>query len=495
MRRRRIIFALSLIAAAIVVLGRLLGPADLYDKDQPKTLTYTIDMLENGRLALPRDMLSQPATKPPMYNWIAAAVVGLTSPASELAQKSPTLVGLALAMAGMAMLVRWREVMMLGFALLMTYGIDVIHGSTIRLMFLARPDMLQAGFLTLGWAMASLCVVNGRKVYAAGFWACFIGAALTKGPMAMLLIVYAIVAAKTVGGSWSRVKWLRPGWGAAGSALIIGAWLGSAYLADPQHVRSVMLGAEIIQRVTSQSPEGNEKPVWNSVMWFFTKGGITSVIAVSAGMMLWRKSLAARAAALWVIVILIALSLPAGKRMDYLLPAYPPAALLAAMWAARLRVGRVHAGPWLAGLAVVMSVVLTVNLHTRFPEARLGYSDAAKEFARDVRRVTDEPIVVLVRGKHPLMALLSVHNGSLLTPTKLERARWVIVPVVEGLEPRMRSGPLPVGFDPLAQRGTGELGLYGDELSLEQRIAAARQMADWTTTDNPYRAPGTVWKE
>ena len=60
----------------LVIFGcRWFGPSDLYDNDQPKTVAYTVDMVEHGRWLLPVDMLGRPATKPPMYNWIGAPFV------------------------------------------------------------------------------------------------------------------------------------------------------------------------------------------------------------------------------------------------------------------------------------------------------------------------------------------------------------------------------------------------------------------------------------
>lgn len=116
------------VVAVAVVLLRSMGPSDIDSKDQPKTVSYTADMLRHGpwsanagagrdeagngaaaaggefqagesevaarqagvsevgdlnpgdaevspagwaRLALPMDMLGRPSTKPPLYNWLA----------------------------------------------------------------------------------------------------------------------------------------------------------------------------------------------------------------------------------------------------------------------------------------------------------------------------------------------------------------------------------------------------------------------------------------
>ena len=61
-----------LLAGLFVVMlwSRMIQPGDLHDDDQSKTMAYTVDMIRNHQFALPRDMYRQPATKPPMYNWL-----------------------------------------------------------------------------------------------------------------------------------------------------------------------------------------------------------------------------------------------------------------------------------------------------------------------------------------------------------------------------------------------------------------------------------------
>src|SRR6188472_4207995 len=61
-----------LLAGQFVVMlwSRMIQPGDLHDDDQSKTMAYTVDMIRNRQFALPHDMYRQPATKPPMYNWL-----------------------------------------------------------------------------------------------------------------------------------------------------------------------------------------------------------------------------------------------------------------------------------------------------------------------------------------------------------------------------------------------------------------------------------------
>lgn len=417
---------------------------------------------------------------------------------------------------------------LLAVAMFAAFGVDVRHGSTMRLAFLARPDMLQAFFVTLAWFAATRAFLTPAAVRsdssvdrpdpadptsdptarrsawvdAVLFWSGVVGAVLTKGPLALLLFAYVPLAARLVDGRWSAVRRLRPVVGIVATILCVGGWLACAYRVDPAHIRGVMLGAEIVERVGSQTPEGLRKPFYFAAMWFVTKGGPIAMLAVVGAVIALRsRERLMRAASLWLIVLIVGLSIPAGKRIDYLLPTYAPAALLAA-WVAieacrRLRLPIV--------LAAVVPLVLSLQLAharlTKFGEAKERWTDRTVRFVRDVRKtVGDDAILVIVRGKHPIPTLLGRHQGSLLTPDDLRGARWAILPTdATAATPTLVSEPVPSGFEVIEQRPLRPLGLYdlraADAPSYDTLAAEQRKCGEWTAVDNPYRAPGTVWRE
>src|SRR5438046_10277032 len=63
--------------AAVMLSSRVIATSALQRFDQPRTVSYTSDIVVNVRWLLPRDMLGHVATKPPLVNWMAAQVVGL----------------------------------------------------------------------------------------------------------------------------------------------------------------------------------------------------------------------------------------------------------------------------------------------------------------------------------------------------------------------------------------------------------------------------------
>src|SRR5205085_8277627 len=63
------------LCAVVMIAARIFGPSALQRQDQPRTASYTADIAANGRWLLPRDMLGEPATKPPLVNWLGAPLL------------------------------------------------------------------------------------------------------------------------------------------------------------------------------------------------------------------------------------------------------------------------------------------------------------------------------------------------------------------------------------------------------------------------------------
>ncbi|HEX8324681.1 MAG TPA: hypothetical protein VF595_12305 [Tepidisphaeraceae bacterium] len=587
--------ALCTLAVVAIVLGvRWFGPHDLYEKDQPKTMAYTADVVLNHRFALPRDVIYQPATKPPMYNWIGAAVVQTTGVWSEWTLKCPSVLGvLATGAIVFAMARRATQsvdtaaviVGLLAVGVWFTFGSNVRHGSVLRLSYLARPDMLLCAFVTGAWACFTIAIERPtlRKAFApaVGGWLCVTAAALTKGPAALMPIAFALLyplllsRAPTVAsderngaephtpftpvpqtdGLLRRYARLWLPLGLPIVVLGVGTWLTFIMRQDETHFRQVIWGAEVASRLTEKSPEGFVSPPYQSVMWFVTKAQPWGAIALGgllASVCVPRLRRIAGPAALYLAIVLIGLSLPAGKRQDYLLVTYPPAAVLLAVFVADLVRFRVVAAAALVGLVGVMineSVWLALRLNhsgitgridwpvlgavgvlavlafvverrrrlplaafavvplllaamlgrqhwTKSIEAQSRWSDRAVAFAADVRRIVrpDQRLLVLVRGKHPLTTLLGRHPGSYLTRQDLAASEFVILPVQPDLQAERLSGPLPVGFETLETRELAVLGLYRN-VPIDRLVELQRRVGVWTAEENPYHAPDTVYRE
>ncbi len=513
-----------MLTAGVVLGVRLWGPGDLYEKDQPKTIAYTADIVLHGRYALPRDVIYQPATKPPMFNWIGALAVKITGRWDEWVLKLPSLlgsIGTGLIVYAMARRMHPTRPVVFGClaaAIWFTFGSDVRHGSVIRLSYLARPDMLQCFFLTAGWACATLMLApksddaeQCRQVgicrsvcgWTVLFWLCVTGAILTKGPAAVMVVIYAVAYSCLTTRRW---RWLI---GAIIPILLAGAWLAAAYQQDPDHVRQTILGAEVIDRVTEESPEGFSKPIYYSLMWFVTKAlpwGLTALLGTVLFCTDRKRYAWLVPAAVWLGVVLLVLSIPAGKRMDYLIPAYAPASVMAAFamceihwrWILRSKPASDRL-VWLILLPLGLAITLAYLQLTRFHESKEHWTDRAVAFATQVRPIigTDNTLVI-IRGKHPIPTLIGRHYGSYLTPDDLAAAKWVILPEQPDFTPVVLSEPVPIGFETIEKRPLARLGLYRSGPSgvpLQTLIFLQKQLAEWKREENPYHAPNTVYRD
>lgn len=510
---------------AVVFGSRIFGPSDLYAKDQGKTIAYTGDMVLNGRLALPRDVIFQPATKPPLYNWLSALGVKLTGSFSEFMLKWPSVA--AALFGGWVVYFLTRRLMpsdrsvsiitaLLASAIWFASGIDHEHANVFRLLWIARPDMLQAALMTSAFACATIGLgeVDKEKSrwWAVGFWISICGAAMTKGPAALLVIFYAVVASRLIFGSWRNIWRLWPIVGFGFTLLVIGAWLGVCYVEDPKHTVDVLLGEEIFKRVREQNPGVKREGWYMSIVWYFSKLGpwsIITLISILALVALWIRNRSPSkliAPALYLIIILIGLTIPAGKRMDYLLPICAPMAILAAWTMVNLtrRLRLPISLTLLAPLALACLLGYT-NLY-RSIEHQKQWSNHTVEFCERAREIVgDDSLVILVRGKHPLPTLMHRHYGDYFTPEDLKKVRWAIIERDEKFKPELVSDIVPVDFsvsEKSAKSGKsdGQIALYrvnvpdGPDFStLRKAVDSVKN--DWERGDNPYRADGTIWRD
>lgn len=490
---------LLVIATAVLLASRAFGPSDLYDQDQPKTVAYTVDIVEHGRWVLPRDMLGRPSTKPPMYNWIGAPLVMIFG-TSEFVLKLPSVLGglavLALtvimgrrtaawlprrerrwnvddasgARAGRAD-VSWEVALAAGVIWLACYP-------SMKLMYTARPDMLLTALLIGAWVLGTL-LLEGLGValsrhrrwwlLATGFWLCVAGAWLTKGIPALLPIIYVVLAARLRQGRWGAVKRTGILWGLPLAIGIVSVWATAAYRIDPAHFEKTFVGYETFGRIfgmdridagvgvegvadenTRGGPMRIVTDAWKMPAWFAVRFVPWSLIVVLAMVHVpWRRWLshAMGPAILWIMLVLVFFSLSAGKRADYLAPAYPAGAILAAYWlvvvAARHGVTAVRAAT--AGLIVLAGVAAWQLLDS--PAARSGTGQRIAEFADIASGYAGEQGVVFDRvGYNPLPTLMGVNQATDVPTEEMRRAGgWLIRPIGDGEFPIVASMPMPTG--------------------------------------------------
>ena len=496
------------LALGLVLGARVGGPGDLYDKDQPKTMAATVDIVRNGssdwrRIIWPRDMIGEPATKPPMYNWLDAIVLSLSLNWGEWAFKLPSVIA-ALAIAGMIgattrrMLASHPDGDVIA---LLAAAVWLTSKPVMKQMYLSRPDMVMTAFITGAWICATRAI-DPRTMratrYAIGFWLCVAGAALSKGPAAMIPIVYVPLAAKLIYGRWRdalRVQWF------AGIAILIatvGTWAILAYRAWPEAFFDVLL-SEGASRFTTGGPEAIAKPVYLPAWWFLTTWAPWSLLAGLGVLMMsldprrWLGH-ALSPALVWVALTVAAFSIAPGKRADYLLPAYAAAAMLAAFGLVEL-LRRVRLPVALAAIApVAMAFYLSQYELRRSPEARSGQTRSLLAFVREADSIVGrrEPIVSVVKGYQPFLSLLHRHGGNRARVEDLTYGTWVLAPRNDAWMPYAMSALLPDVVQVEVKKVVpGQVGLYriGDQgVTPESLLPLLAEQEAWNFPPDRYRA-------
>lgn len=466
---RTVLMVSAIAALAWLLIARISGPSDVWDHTQPKTVSYTTDILVNGNWVLPIERGALPATKPPLYNWIAAPVVAVIGFNSEWAHKFPSILALVLC---------WAVTIALGAR------IDRKHGGLVgwlagfaavttqmffKLGYLARPDMLLTLWLTLGWIAATALIlndnakVNPKRLLRLGFWMCVALAGMTKGPAAFVLIIYALLGGKLLTGRWSAtgcVGWL---WGLPVALVINGAWIYAVWRVNPDHLVNELWGAEIAGRITGTGPKGAEGAgPWYPLTsltympyYFLTRLLPWSVLAILAMVHLWRRNLNPphrnwttlqadggawyQAAAVYAALVVLVFSISTGKRADYIAGAVTPACLLASWWLLRVRSDVARWTPRLAPVAGAIALAaLTVDDRLQPLAPSKGYGEEIRTFIDDAERAIDNrpmPLVFLNSGESHVQAFLGESELDGLEPVEAQLNKGESFWVIEGPPP------------------------------------------------------------
>lgn len=340
-----------------------LGNRDVWAPDEPRFALVAREMQMRGNHALPTVNGEPYAHKPPLLFWLINAASELTGrDASDgLTARLPSAlagVGTLVATGLMGNRLFGRPVGMLA---------PLVLATTHMFCWEAHAAQMDA-LLTFWIAVATLFLVlyreDPRARHAHGFMLACGLATLTKGPVGFLI-------------PWAVAALWRPGKGAGGLfrpmyllsfALPVLVWLGAAAAYGGQEYFEALLGKHVMKRYFDSWH--HIKPFWfflwdtplNLVPWTFLLPAM-AVFAHGA----WRcphRARGVRFAAAWVLFMLAFFSFPKGKRGLYMLPAFPPLALLAAatLDAAAREAGRVRtlARHGLALVPVLFVVLLKV---------------------------------------------------------------------------------------------------------------------------------------
>lgn len=475
---------LAAVVALVAIVGRVLGPSGLYQNtDECKTVAFTADMLAHGRWLVPIDMAGAPALKPPLVNWLAAPCVAVLGP-TELAHKLP-LIGSALAAAAVVgACAAWllsglggppparglppddvdramrAHAVPLGVA---TGAAWLSAPDSVKQLYFCRPDGVQNLFLALAFFAITRAVLGSTHT---GRWA-LLGwvaaglAALAKGPMALLVPVYAVAIALVQTPRRAALSRLGFLWGLPIMLVIPCFWLVPAWVAEPDHVGQTLLGGEVAARFSTEGDNATISQIPMNLIrvpaFYVERFPPWALLAVLGLVLVARRGLLRHAlgpAVLWVALLTAALVVMAGESGSFNAPAYPALAILATYAFVRAvaqgRISRVGAAAPLLATLALLTVCLVVAREAFFSRAAAtGLGEEVAEFASRAREhVGDEQVAFLNPDHHnPVRVLMGRHQAAAPDQERTALARWVVGPpalVLPGktLEPELQSDGL-----------------------------------------------------
>lgn len=409
-----------------------IGRMPFYDNAEPREAVVVSDIVLNGNWIFPLRFGQQIPSKPPLFHWAGALTSLIWGRTTEATVRFPSALFASLGVFLVYCLGRKLFDPVAGlFAGLILATSTVYQVAGVE----ARVDMTLTFWLTL-------CLVLFYAIYRgflknplwkyAFFFAVGVGV-LAKGPVSLVLCGLIVVVFLAARKRWDLFWGLALHPGVILAIAVFSLWYGSALWLGGEKFFGVQFIKENFERffVHGEGGTGHQKPVYYFFSYLFTLGLPWTMLLPfgSVHYFRWHMFRDERELFLgiWIAVIFVFFSLSAGKRPPYILPLYPPLALLTAVWIQRWRaeLGRPHGiriVAWCA--ALIGTIILLTSVGSLFGlfwffapiEARLKPGDLQQfQLIRDVIKASGLLI--------PSFLLLSAVLW-LLIGTSLFHYRW-----------------------------------------------------------------------
>lgn len=395
-----------LVVLCIFSLFLFLGDTLFNTRGEPREAIVAYSMLEHGNWILPINNGDEIAFKPPFLHWCIAALSLLTGSVTEFTSRFPSALSVLIMIVVGYRFYSKRDnqeaAMLMGLITLTNFEVH-------RAAYACRVDMLLSALIVLSLYALYRWIEQDMKGIPWLAWALMAGAALTKGPVGVVLPCGVAGAYLLLRGHNFFKLFLRFALLAIASLLPLFAWYTAAYYEPHGGERFLQLiYEENILRFTGGMTYASHINPWHyNVMTVITGLVPYTLVVLMALPFCWKyiRSAFTRDALknfvtfktfrnmdnlelyslLSFLVIFIFYCIPASKRSVYLLPIYPFLAYFLAkfiLWIRQEHIGVLRIfGHIFAGVAVLLFLVFGLVRMGVVPENIFGGKHAAENLA------------------------------------------------------------------------------------------------------------------
>lgn len=327
------------VVLALVLTMPALGLADFYSKGEPREAIVAYTMLEHGNWILPINNGGDIPYKPPFFHWCIALCSLLQGYVSEFTSRLPSAIALVLmAVGGFKFFARRRGVGLALIATVLTLTAFEVHraGTNCRVDMVNTAFMVGALYLMYAWWERGKHALPWLAIL------CMSGAALTKGPVGILLpcFVMGVFMLTQRENVWSAF-W-RMALSALCAMLLPLLWYYAAWQQGGDEFLRLVKEENVDRLLGKMSYESHENPFWYNFITLIT-GWLpyTLMLLCSLFVLPWKQFSKTRLVQsirkadslqmfTWLSfgLILFFYCIPKSKRSVYLLPCYPFMAML-----------------------------------------------------------------------------------------------------------------------------------------------------------------------
>jgi 4-amino-4-deoxy-L-arabinose transferase-like glycosyltransferase len=356
-----VVHLILLAAVCALVFLLFLDRTPFHDKAEPREALVVRDIVLEGRWLLPFRAGEHIASKPPLFHWFAAGASILQGEMTEASIRFPSAFFATLGVFLCYFFARrlygsktglWAGLILATTALYYAAGIE------------ARVDMTLVFFVTLTLILF-FAIYRGFLQHAIWWYLFFItaGASVTaKGPVSIVLCGLVIATFLLLRKRWDIFRTMVCHPGLLLGMILCVAWYAAALYLGGDEFFNLQFVKENFARyfVHGEGGTGHQKPFYYFVPYLFTLGMPWTLFLPGVIWSYFSDRFRLREdllfLGLWAATVFVFFSLSAGKRPPYILPLYPPVALLIAVWLRDQTVGSFWKASYFKFVAVFASL-------------------------------------------------------------------------------------------------------------------------------------------